>query len=281
MSPLLVFIIRKRCYTFLLRIQTVLVYHFLNKFITKRVSLAPHLGHRGMERIMKILVIDDREINQVSARETLAHHEVTVAGSLEEGKKILFSPEGTSFEVALIDLDMPPLEGAEQMSYSQEETAYLKAQSYPFGWTLMIIASVLARIPLVAIVTGGNHHDSMGQAAFSLQGEHGIFFKKFQLGDGHGMFIPAPMRYLPEQEVQCKGCDGTGVCQYCRGSKILLNDEIYRGEIKTRAGEKCPCIELSAAGGECFSCYGAGSYQDPYIPNGKDWSKALEYLLKE
>lgn len=225
---------------------------------------------------MKILVIDDREINQVSARETLADHDLMVARSLEEGKRILFSPEGSTFEVALIDLDMPPLEGTEQMNFPYEDEARLKAQPYPFGWTLMLIAAVMSRIPLVAIVTGGNHHDSMGQAAFSLKGEQ-IFFKRFRLGDGHGMFIPASIRYLPEQEVSCEKCSGTGICQICGGSGLLLKDYKYRGEIQARAGEECLCLRKWKSHG-CRYCFGEGVFMT--LPeNGKDWAEALKYLL--
>lgn len=147
---------------------------------------------------MKILVIDDRDINQDSAATTLGGHEVTIIGSYDEAISVLVPECG--YEVVLSDLMMP----------MSKETiipgVYKNGELVPYGFILALRASA-AGAKYVAVVTDTNHHNSAVSAAIDHAGgfkengdeawncgwEDGAIAPRFTINGAKAFFIHAPV----------------------------------------------------------------------------------------
>lgn len=120
---------------------------------------------------LEILVVEDKTINQESARFLLKNHNVSIAGDFVQAIKILAGAENeksfppyllsgrtTKYDVLLSDM-MFPLGGGEDMpcrdTYSEQ----------PLGYSLSLIASRL-QVPKIAILTDMNHHSGPIAATF-------------------------------------------------------------------------------------------------------------------
>ncbi len=150
---------------------------------------------------MKILVIEDTAKHQQAARLQLVGHDLTVAGTYEEGQchlnatsylygvtrgcdefkkqgiqhedqKSLAGQHVRSWDIVLIDLMLPAPEEAQRQGSS------LVGQEMPLGTTLAFLA-LKTGIKKVAIVTDTNHHDHPASAALDVFGGR----NKFQIGD--------------------------------------------------------------------------------------------------
>ncbi len=118
-----------------------------------------------MNTKLRILVIDDKQVNLDAAKEQLAGHQVTTASSFREAHKLLGQnkdadqyvyfdkQEPAQFDVVLTDLFMPACpDGINKAKFASHE-----GTEKPYG-TVFALAALRRGIPMVAIVTSGNHH---------------------------------------------------------------------------------------------------------------------------
>jgi CheY-like chemotaxis protein len=104
---------------------------------------------------MKILVIDDKKVNRVSAQQTIAGHDLTIVGNYDEAVRQLDSQE---WDVVLTDLLMPAgrdAQGGVGLQYVGQEM--------PVGFALALLAA-LRGAKYVAVVTATNHHNHPASA---------------------------------------------------------------------------------------------------------------------
>jgi CheY-like chemotaxis protein len=112
---------------------------------------------------MRVLVIDDLECNQESARATLGGHEVTVCGTVEEGMEALRNKD-LEFDVLLTDLYMvlPGVtRGAGKKIFSGVNTFDYPSERTPKEVPIGLLFACLAvnrGIKYIGIVTDGDHH---------------------------------------------------------------------------------------------------------------------------
>jgi len=128
------------------------------------------------ERKMRILVIDDEICNQESARETLAEHELTICGTVEETSKALgFTKYGPDknllpFDAVLTDLWMPmPKPNWDRKKFLGhifygdlhgdygDKYGEMDERPAPVG-LIFALRAVNMATPLIAILTDGDHH---------------------------------------------------------------------------------------------------------------------------
>ena len=112
----------------------------------------------GLQPKLDILVIEDTEKHQHSAREQFKDHKLVLARNYVEGRSALES--GYHYNVLLTDLMMPK-GGRETMG--PEGMKYI-FDLLPFGFPLAFLAAK-AGIPYIGIVTDVNHHDHPLSAA--------------------------------------------------------------------------------------------------------------------
>ncbi len=124
---------------------------------------------------LEILVVEDKTINQESAKYLLRDHNVSIAGDfvqairklvgVKDGESICNDLSGrtTRFDVVLSDL-MFPLGG----QYMPCEDTYSEK---PLGYSLALIASRL-QVPRMAILTDMNHHSGPIAATFDFMYDH-------------------------------------------------------------------------------------------------------------
>jgi len=117
---------------------------------------------------LDILVIEDTEKHQDSAREQFKDHKLVLARNYEEGRSALES--GYHYNVLLTDLMMP--KGGRQ-TMGPEGMKYI-FDLLPFGFPLAFLAAKI-KVPYIGIVTDVNHHDHPISAAIdpiSIAGWH-------------------------------------------------------------------------------------------------------------
>lgn len=195
---------------------------------------------------MKILVIDDSQSHQQSARQTLgADHDLTVVGSHDEALELVgeqYDKEWKKlpypWDAVLCDLLMPAgrnAQGGKGMQYVGVEM--------PIGWSLAINAA-LNGAQYVAVVTDMSHHDHPASAMLDcMSGE---------------IFTINGARALFTNRVGMVGIVGTErTCIECGGS-----GERKRGDGSTY---------------KCYTCSGTGT---DYAERGKDWADILAQLMK-
>lgn len=107
---------------------------------------------------LDILVIEDTDKHQESAREQFKDHKLVLARNYEEGRSALES--GYHYNVLLTDLMMPK-GGSETMG--SEGMKYI-FDLLPFGFPLAFLAAKIWT-PYIGIVTDVNHHDHPISAA--------------------------------------------------------------------------------------------------------------------
>lgn len=107
---------------------------------------------------LDILVVEDTEKHQDSAREQFKYHKLVLARNYEEGRSALES--GYHYTVLLTDLMMPK-GGRETMG--PEGMKYI-FDLLPLGFPLAFLAAKI-KVPYIGIVTDVNHHDHPISAA--------------------------------------------------------------------------------------------------------------------
>lgn len=142
---------------------------------------------------MRILVIDDTQENLDAAIEQLKEHEVITVASFTEAHKLLGNnkrnddtgPDGkpyvrwnegtTEFDVVLTDLFMPAASDGGNTEKAGETT--------PYG-LVFAMAAIRRCVPMVAIVTKGNHHSEPMLWALDLLGlEFTDEIKPYKIGN--------------------------------------------------------------------------------------------------
>lgn len=227
-----------------------------------------------MEKIMKVLVIDDQFVNRVSARKTLMGHELTLLSSFEEGAVMLTTQQGRVFDAALIDLEFPPDEGVRNFDPKQSPSPIIMGGSQPLGWNLLLIAALVAKIPRVAIVTSGHHHNSVIIAGFDASPR--VVRQIFRLGDSNAAFVVAHEIWKKDINI-CYYCQGTGVCSMCEGTLKLQG--LQHDAVSKKRGDPCWCTK-EASPGKCDTCKGVG-HTESSVFQGKDWLNALQVICPE
>jgi len=120
---------------------------------------------------MKILVIDDNEVNLSAAKAQLVDHELVVASSYDEAQKLVVSWARTGsiddrshgrhdFDVVLVDLLMP----ASAQVQNLEGRQYV-GQEMPIGIFLALLAARNGA-RYVAVHTDSDHHSHPASACF-------------------------------------------------------------------------------------------------------------------
>ena len=112
---------------------------------------------------MRILVVDDNEINQAAARAQLSDYDLTVVGSYDEAEKLINRemasvPGEKKFDVVLADLLMP----ASGLGMCSN---ILSGQEMPIGIFLALLAAKNGA-KQVAVFTDCNHHAHPVSACF-------------------------------------------------------------------------------------------------------------------
>ena len=117
---------------------------------------------------MKILVIDDNATHRSAAQAQLKDHEVTVAESYDDGRKLIYhdrkhdweEPRAKPFDAVLVDLLMPP--GLERQGDNREKFI---DQEMPVGIFLALLAAKNGA-KFVAVFTDSDHHSHPASACF-------------------------------------------------------------------------------------------------------------------
>ena len=184
---------------------------------------------------MKILVVDDSERHQESARRLLGEkHDVTIVSNPDEAveklrteyydrEKQAYLRRPFPYDAVLLDLLMPATKAA-----MGDKGMHFVGQLMPYGYSLALFA-IQQGAPRVGILTEMNHHEHPMSAALDpLRESLGKVMKigksRFVLARELSVKLPV----LPEKA--CGKCGGTGdigtfegnkpyQCYYCDGSK--------------------------------------------------------------
>ena len=102
--------------------------------LSQPADLKPSSNQRDQLQGLNILVVDDSDINLNVTRRTLQTRGATVTAcdSGEEAIKILHRP-GTAFDLVLMDLQMPGLDGCETTKLLRAEAAFAKLPIVEIG----------------------------------------------------------------------------------------------------------------------------------------------------
>ncbi len=172
---------------------------------------------------MKILVIEDKQMHQDSARQTLVDHDVTLVSSYDEATKVLGS-KGFNFEVVLTDMNLP------MGSKNTLNEAFKSGEQVPYGFVLALMAAHCGA-KYVAMVTDANHHKGAMSAALDNLGPTyyeswcGGFesVKVFKINDAKVVFVHTPFIGVPR--TTCPTCQGAS-----SGCGVCVGDGLDRGK---------------------------------------------------
>lgn len=166
---------------------------------------------------MKILVIEDKEMHQQSARETLVGHDVTIVESFDKAMELMCEWNTFPYEVVLTDMMMPM---SEKTLVSE---AFNPSEQVPYGFVIALKAA-LRGAKFVAMVTDTNHHMGAMSAAIDHFG-CGTYYTNgckpnFVINGAKVVFVHAP--FVEDAGGPCKSCNGTLVCKICHGTGTRL-----------------------------------------------------------
>ncbi len=219
---------------------------------------------------MKVLVIDDNQVNLASALQTLIGHEVTLCSSHDEAEKLLVTQykEGRDaleqtykgqgmdnwkayqkaktecelpyWDAVLCDLLMP----AGKKSQAGPGLEHV-GKEMPVGWSLALRAAMKGA-KYVAVASDMNHHDHPASAMLDHVGKH-----RFNI-DGARVLLTNYVNHvgIHGSEVTCSKCSGTGIADYTSPD-----------------GSPCDCVYCKKG--------------IDYSKKGKDWGEILARLLAE
>lgn len=203
---------------------------------------------------MKVLVIDDNEINRKSARDTLEGHDLTIADSMSAGGLAMFhAKKNLPFEAVLTDMNMP-----------REEEGELAA----YGFIIALMAVQYGAKYIAMVTRKGGHDDkkdAMAEALSSLGPWHYTNKQRLNINGARVMFVYAPTTSEATGEGSCPSCSGSGTCKYCDGTGIFVDED--------RRQDNCHVCHNSQGG--CHRCKGEGKVKI----YGKDWGRVLSDLI--
>jgi CheY-like chemotaxis protein len=158
---------------------------------------------------MKILVVEDKQIHQQSARDTLVGHDVTIIDSFDEAMRLLVAG---SFEVVLTDMMMP------MSRKTLARDLYDPEVQVPYGFVIALRAA-LCGAKFVAMLTDTNHHKSAISAALDHIGgaSYHAFKPNFEINGAKAMFVHTPFVKDVIGKGSCYWCDGSGSCETSHG----------------------------------------------------------------
>lgn len=252
---------------------------------------------------LSILVVEDKELHQTSAKETLKDHNVTIVSSFDEAVKqiqpqidterlradidrrltgVPFGQERADrgralydellpsyiirpqFDVVLADLMMP------MSKRSLTGDFYKPEEQVPYGFVTALLAAKHG-VKHVAVVTDTNHHHGPMSAALDLFEEHtleGRTYHRFTTNSSTCMYMHA-MFLNDMTDNPCKDCTDGG-CTLCNGS--LKRTVEYQEE-----EADCSCTdEEYYVTGKCIYCKGTAK---EFVQVRKDWGHALRVLI--
>lgn len=253
---------------------------------------------------MRILVIDDTSIHQMSARQTLVGHELTVVGTYDEAYELLEEPaapwqtvsdeldrrgfkdpyakETTDVERAdrlmeRIKLEKelcpPPsfdvvlcdlLMPAGKTQMGPKGMKYV-GQEMPVGFALSLMAAIHGA-KYVAVVTDTNHHDHPAAAMLD------PFLSRCPHKDSTES---GPPRFVTNGAIigyyqsPLTPVDGTA-CEDCNGTG---NKNECSCKARNGGSPKPDCDSCNGAGHGCWKCRNTGKQW------GKDWGMVLFHLI--
>ena len=252
---------------------------------------------------MRILVIDDNQLHQTSARQTLGGHDVTIVGTYDEAHKLLQEPsasreavnaelkrlgfkepydrnatkeerEATWKEKARLEKELCPppsfdvvlsdlLMPASKMSMGDKGFKYV-GQEMPVGFAIALMAS-LHGVKYVAVVTDTNHHDHPASAMLDT-----FASRCHQEHDSVGkpprfVINGAKVGYYHSPMTLVEGT----TCQNCNGTGS--KEVCYCVELNA-GSPKSDCDRCNGTGRSCWACRNSGKWW------GKDWGRIIAHL---
>ncbi len=210
---------------------------------------------------MKILVVEDKEMHQNSARETLSGHEVTIIDTFTTAMEKM---DKNNYDAVLTDMMLP-------MSNSNRlltEESFKKEDEVPYGFIIALKAAA-CEAKYVAVVTDANHHHDAMSAALHYIGlpyGYGTFGGEkqqiFHVNGARVTFAHAPLVTDIVKDAPCGSCRSTGICAWCEWQ-----------------GKDCPC-RMNGKQGVCPRCNGTLKV-DEEVMERKDWGAVLKFLLEK
>lgn len=218
---------------------------------------------------MDILVIEDKEMHQQSARETLKGHEVTIVGSYDDARELL--EVKFDFDVVLTDMNMP------MSKKTLEREAFKPNEQVPYGFVLALMAAH-GGAKFVAMVTDTNHHQGAMSAALDNLCPSYLYhpsdaeqIKRFVINGAEVIFVHTPFVHRISKDAPCTSCkENIGVCCNCNGTGLNKNPDS-----KPRECHLCSHTDMV---GKCTRCKGTGRYDRTDTLKTKDWGSVLAVL---
>lgn len=231
---------------------------------------------------MKILVIEDKQMHQDSARETLKGHDVTIVGSYDQAIKALNRRDAKynllplEYEVVLTDMNMPMCKQA------LTNDVFNPVEQVPYGFVLALM-SAHRGAKYVAMVTDTNHHKGAMSAALDelspsyYAWHHDSKYVSdnptvFNINGAKVVFVHTPFveDVYPNSDCIGKGEPCDGLCDICHGTMVY----------SVRPCWQCADRKQEELRGKCLTCEGTLKYTKK-VHERKDWGQVLKDLTGE
>ena len=225
---------------------------------------------------MKILVIEDKELHQASARETLAGHDLTIVSSYDAAVKLLGSK--FDFEAVLSDLMMP------MSRTTLADGVFNPKEQVPYGFILVLMAAA-GGVKYGAVVTDTIHHQGPLSAALDhlapgyWNDEYSVkLIKNFVINGAKAIFVHTPFVNEITKDASCERCEeNPGVCSNCNGTGLNKNPDWKPRECHSCSPPSTPSESICG----CARCKGTAHYDKVTKTERKDWGRVLAYLLDQ
>ncbi len=105
-----------------------LPFNKVNTNVIIEKTVAPPQYHESKKRTFRLLLVEDHKINQIVARKTLERQfENIIIQIAENGKECLeILKKGNVFDIILMDIQMPIMDGTETIAYIREYIPHIK-----------------------------------------------------------------------------------------------------------------------------------------------------------
>lgn len=255
---------------------------------------------------MKILVIDDSQLHQQSARQTLEGHEFTIVGTYDEAHKLLQEPHA-NYEAVKAELerrgftknpyDKSTTDEEQKARWEEQKRVEVElcpppsfdvvlsdllmpasrmtmgdkgmeyvGQEMPVGFALSLMAAIHGA-RYIAVVTDTNHHDHPASAMLDTFAS--------QCPHEHNT-VGVPVRFVINgakvgyYHSPMTFVEGT-TCSDCNGTG---SKEVCYCVERNAGSPKSDCDGCKGTGQRCWTCRNSGKQW------GKDWGKVVAHLLE-